>query len=89
MKEQNSGLEQQIVGLIEKALPRRRRRPAITAATRLQEDLGLDSIALLALVFQVREITGVDLAAVAEGSAPPRFQTVGDVLDAIASSTMG
>jgi acyl carrier protein len=87
MKEASSGLEHQIVGLIEKALPRRRRRPVISAATRLQEDLGLDSIALLALMFQVRELTGVDLMALVEASGPGRFRTVGDVLDAIATST--
>jgi acyl carrier protein len=53
----------------------------LTEATKLRDDLGLDSFAALELVFELEELVGVRISQEAASS----FQTVGDVVTYVAA----
>lgn len=75
-----SSIESRIIALIAEAVPGRYRKTPITPDKRLKQDLGIDSIGLLALLFQVEQAFGLDLAAVNVEVILARLVTVGDTL---------
>ena len=66
--------------LIRAAVPGKYRKAAITPEASLQKDLGLDSLAVIALVFRFEEAFGIDLRGVDLQLDLARLRTVGDVL---------
>ncbi len=79
-KRVDQSLEDRILALIAEAVPAQYRRVAITPQTRLKQDLGLDSIGMLALLFRLEQAFGIDLAAVDVGVTLAQLRTVGDTL---------
>lgn len=74
--------DHKILALISEAVPGRFRKVKITEETRLQGDLGLDSLGLAALVFRLEEVFGIDLGGVDLGLNLSRMRTVGDAINA-------
>ena len=72
--------DETILSLITEAVPGKFKKAKLTADMRLQRDLGLDSISLLALVFRMEEAFGIDLSDIDLGSNMGRIRTVGDAL---------
>ena len=75
-----AAFEQKMLALIAEAVPTRLRKATITPEMRLQRDLGLDSIGMLALLFRFESAFGVDLATVDAGLSLGQMRTVGDAL---------
>jgi acyl carrier protein len=71
-------LEEQIVSLVMSAVPEGCRKVKITPGTSLQKELGLDSLAVLALMFRFEETFHVDLSQ--EKFDVARMRTVGDLI---------
>jgi acyl carrier protein len=67
-----------ILALITEAVPAQYKRGAITPEMRLRQDLGMDSIAMLALLFRFEQIFQIDLATVDVGATLGQLRTVGD-----------
>ncbi|UUL82307.1 acyl carrier protein [Sphingomonas qomolangmaensis] len=76
-----------VLELAVEAAPGRFRQVPLVPTTRLKHDLGLDSIAMLALLFRLEERFGIDLAAVDVGVTLAQLVTVGDLL-AVAHSVI-
>jgi acyl carrier protein len=82
-----SSRDVKILQLLTAAVPGRFRKTAISRDSQLQRDLGLDSIAILSLVFRFEEEFGVDLLKLNLNIDVARLRTAGDVMD-IASSIL-
>ena len=76
----DSNYEEKVLALIAEAVPARLRKPKITPDLRLQLDLGLDSIGMLALLFRFEQAFGIDLATVDIRITLGQMKTVGDAL---------
>jgi acyl carrier protein len=74
--------DDKILSLISEAVPGRFRKVKVTKETRLQGDLGLDSLGLAALVFRLEEAFGIDLGGIDLGINLSRMRTVGDAINA-------
>ena len=55
-------LEQKVISLVANAVPSKFKKVPISSQTNLQKELGLSSLGMLALVFQMEEAFGVSLA---------------------------
>jgi len=73
-------VETKMLALISEAVPSKFRNVSITAGSRLKQDLGLDSIAMLALIFRFEECFDLDLATVDIDVKFSRLTTVGSLL---------
>lgn len=73
--------DQQIVTLIAGAVPGKFKKTRITPETRLQSELGLDSLGVLSLVFRFEELFGIDLAKMNIKVNVSQLKTVGDIID--------
>jgi acyl carrier protein len=73
--------DEQVCALVKEAVPGRFKKVDITKDTFLQKELGLDSLAILALVFRFEETFGVDLSQVGLNVDVSRLRTVGDLID--------
>jgi len=73
--------EERMLSLIAEAVPARRRKAALDPELSLQRDLGLDSIAMLALLFRFEQAFEVDLSSVDVGLSIGRMRTVADALE--------
>ena len=73
--------EEQIYALIAGAVAGRFKKVKITKETFLQKELGLDSLAILALVFRFEEIFGVDLSQIDHQVDVSRLRTVNDLIN--------
>jgi len=73
--------DQQIVTLIAGAVPGKFKKTRITPETRLQAELGLDSLGVLSLVFRFEELFGIDLAKMNIKVNVSQLKTVGDIID--------
>ncbi len=71
-----------VLALIAEAVPGRYRRTPVRPETRLKQDLGLDSIGMLALLFRLEQAFALDLATVDVGVTLAGLVTVGDTLAA-------
>ena len=76
----DSDRQAKILELVAGAVPSKLRKRKITPETQLRRDLGLDSLAVLALVFQFEQAFELDLAKLSLDIDLARLQTVGDVL---------
>jgi acyl carrier protein len=72
--------DEKILSLIAEAAPGKSKKGGLTKDMRLQSDLGIDSIALVAMVFRMEETFGIDLSDLDLGSGMGRIRTVGDAL---------
>ena len=82
-----SSQDAKVLQLLTAAVPGKFRKTAISRETQLQRDLGLDSIAILSLIFRFEEEFGVDLLKLNLNIDIARLRTAGDVLD-IANSIL-
>jgi len=74
----SQAFEAKVMALIVEAVPAQYRRRAITPELRLKQDLGMDSIAMLALLFRFEQAFQVDLSTVDVGATLAQLRTVGD-----------
>lgn len=73
-------LDDKIIALIAASVPGKFKKTKITVATNLQQELGLDSIGMLALVFRFEESFGIDIAQLGLDINIAKLKTVGDLL---------
>ncbi len=73
--------DEKILALIMEGVPGKFKKQHITREMRLQKDLGLDSLALAALVFRLEDVFGVDLSGLDLGSNMGQMRTVSDAID--------
>jgi len=77
---EDAEFEAKVLSLIAEAVPAKFRKSKITPELRLQHDLGLDSIGMLALMFRFEQEFRIDLATIDLGAALGQMQTVGEAL---------
>jgi acyl carrier protein len=75
-----AAFDAKLLALLAEAVPARFRKTAITEQTRLKQELGLDSIGMLALWFRFEQAFGLDLASIDVGTTLEQMRTVGDAL---------
>jgi len=73
-------VDQKMLALIAEGVPARFRKVTLRPETRLQNELGLDSIAMLTLMFRFEKAFGVDLTTIDMGANLAQMRTVGDAL---------
>lgn len=73
--------DERILALIAEGIPGKFKKVPLTKQTRLQSDLGLDSLGLAALVFRLEEEFGIDLTGLDLGANMGQMRTVGDAID--------
>jgi acyl carrier protein len=78
---EDSQFEQKVLSIIAEALPSKRDQSTLAPGTRLQRDLGLDSIRILGLMFRLGEAFKVDIVSMDLRVDVGSLRTVGDVLD--------
>lgn len=74
--------DDKILSLIAEAVPGKFRKVKVTKETRLQSELGLDSLALAALIFRLEETFGIDLSGIDLGVNLTGMRTVNDAINA-------
>jgi acyl carrier protein len=73
--------EDKILQLIAQAVPSKFRKARITKDMFLRKDLGIDSLGMVALVFRIEELFGVDLSELGASVSLNQLRTVGDAID--------
>jgi acyl carrier protein len=73
--------DEKIISLLSETVPGKFRKAKITKEMRLHRDLGIDSLAVAALVFRLEEVFGIDLTDVDFGTSLGQMRTVGDAID--------
>ncbi len=73
-------IEEKILALLSEFIPHKKKLREITEETELQRELGVNSIALLSMVFRVEEEFKVDLSQIDFGAELAKLRTVGDLL---------
>ncbi|MFZ1008454.1 MAG: hypothetical protein WAN65_16550 [Candidatus Sulfotelmatobacter sp.] len=76
----DSQFETKVLSLIVETVPRKFKKTAITGETHLQKELGLDSIAILAMVFRFEEVFKIDLGRINFQVNMGELRTVNDAL---------
>jgi len=76
----DSQFETKVLSLIVETVPRKFKKTAITRETHLQKELGLDSIAILAMVFRFEEVFEIDLGRINFQVNMGELRTVNDAL---------
>lgn len=74
-------IDDKIIALITASVPGKFRKTKITAATNLQQELGLDSIGMLALVFRFEESFGIDITQLGLDINIAKLKTVADLIN--------
>jgi acyl carrier protein len=74
-------IEEKILALLSEFIPHKKKLCEMTKKTELQRELGVNSIALLSLVFRVEEEFKVDLSQIDFGAELAKLRTVGDLLE--------
>ncbi len=72
--------EAKVLSLIAEAVPRKFKKSEITRDTYLQKELGLDSIAILSMVFRFEEAFKIDLGSINFQVNMGELRTVNDAL---------
>jgi acyl carrier protein len=72
--------ETKVLSLIVETVPRKFKKTVITGQTHLQKELGLDSIAILAMVFRFEEVFKIDLGRINFQVNMGELRTVNDAL---------
>ncbi|MBZ5521005.1 MAG: hypothetical protein LAP21_01970 [Acidobacteriia bacterium] len=80
--EVDAKFDEQIMGLIASGISGKFKKVKITRQTSLQKELGLDSIAMLALVFRFEELFGIDIAQQGIDVNIAKLKTVDDLIHA-------
>ena len=78
--ELDAQMEAKIMALISDAVPRKLQQGALTRETHLQKELGMDSIAILSMVFRFEEVFQLDLTRINLQISMSELQTVNDLL---------
>jgi acyl carrier protein len=73
-------IDDKIIALIAASVPGKFRKTKITLATNLQQELGLDSIGMLALVFRFEESFAIDIAQMGLDINIAKLKTVADLI---------
>jgi acyl carrier protein len=73
--------ENQIIGCIVQSVAARHRKTTITKDMNLHRDLGIDSLGMVALVFRLEKIFGLDLSQTAGEIDVRGLRTVGDLIE--------
>jgi acyl carrier protein len=76
----DDNFEANVLRLIAEAVPPKFKKNPITVETRFKQDLGLDSIGMLALLFRFEQSFGLDLATIELETTLAQLRTVGDAL---------
>lgn len=79
--DEDAQFDEKIVALIAEGVPGKFKKQAISKESRLQRDLGLDSLALAALVFRLEDTFAIDLTGIDLGGKMGRMRTVGDAIE--------
>lgn len=80
--EPDAAFDEQIIGLIASGIAGKFKKVKILKETHLQKELGLDSIGMLALVFQFEELFGIDIAEMGSEINVAKLKTVADLINA-------
>ena len=72
--------ETKVLSLIAETVPRKFKKTAITGETQLQKELGLDSIAILLMVFRFEEVFKIDMGSINFQVNMGELRTVNDAL---------
>lgn len=75
-----TAIEEKILALLSEFIPQKKKLREIAEDTELQRELGVNSIALLSLVFRVEEEFDVDLSQIDFGAELANLKTAGDLL---------
>ena len=73
--------DEKILSLLSEAVPGKFKKTKITQEMHLQRDLGIDSLAIAALVFRLEEVFGIDLTDVDFGTSLSQMRTVSDAIN--------
>ncbi len=76
----DSQFDIKVLSLIAETVPRKFKKTAITGETHLQKELGLDSIAILSMVFRFEEVFKIDLGRINFQVNMGQLRTVNDAL---------
>ena len=76
----DASIDEKLLSLISEAVRSKFRKTKITPETNLRTGLGLDSLALLAVVFRLEQVFGIDIAKTNYTVNPAEMQTVGDAI---------
>jgi acyl carrier protein len=76
----DDSFEPKVLRLIAEAVPPKFKKNPITVETRFKQDLGLDSIGMLALLFRFEQSFGLDLATIELETTLAQLRTVGDAI---------
>lgn len=76
----DSQIESKVLSLIAEGVPRKFKKDLITKETHLQRELGLDSIAILSMVFRFEEVFKIDLGQINLQVNMGDLRTVNDLL---------
>jgi acyl carrier protein len=74
-------IDEKIFALIAVSVPGNFKKTQIRLATNLQQELGLDSIGMLALVFRFEEAFGIDIAQLGLDINVAKLKTVADLIN--------
>ncbi|MEZ4298951.1 MAG: phosphopantetheine-binding protein [Polyangiaceae bacterium] len=75
-----ANFEARVMKVIQNAVPAAYKKVKITHASHLSRDLGIDSLALVSLIFGFEEEFGVEIDGIEEDFDMASLRTVGDVL---------
>jgi len=78
----DANFDEKIMTLIAGVVPGKFKKTKITLESHLQKELGLDSIGVLALVFQLEESFGIDITETGIAIDIAKLKTVGDIVNA-------
>jgi|GEM_PF-848140 acyl carrier protein len=79
--ELDSKLDEKIISLIARAVPRKFKKVRLTRETQLQKELGFDSLGIVALVFRFEEAFSVDISQLDLKINIAKIRTVNDLID--------
>lgn len=81
MSAADSSFDTKVLDLICQAVPPKFRKASLSPSTRLQAELGIDSLALATMVFRLEEVFGISLTGIDLGDVDlGKLRTVDDAL---------
>jgi acyl carrier protein len=80
MMDVDAGIDEKLLALLAEAVPGKFKKKQITTETLLRKDLGLDSLALLSVIFRLEQIFGIDVGALDFTLNMAELRTVTDAL---------
>lgn len=80
MMDVDASIDEKLLSLLAEAVPEKFKKKPITMETLLRKDLGLDSLALLSVVFRLEQVFGIEIAQLDFTLQAGDLKTVTDVL---------